>query len=396
MRIGLFTDAYLPYISGVVTSVCLLREELIKLGHQVYVITVKAPGDEDVNDDDTIIRLPSVPFKKWKDLRVGLPISPKLNKTIKNLELDIIHTHSEFSIGLLGRYFSRNLKIPHVHTYHTMYEDYTHFIYSLKPGKKIVKKIVKKTVKLFLKDLDAVIAPTLKTKNALLSYGIKNKIYILPTGIDLEKFKEVSNSDPMLKKIREKYNILPSEKILLYLGRVSEEKSIDKIIKALSILTKRGLKTRLLIVGAGPYLKDLKALCDEENILDKVIFTGMVPQEDVKYYYSIASTFVNASKTETQGLTILEAMVSKTPIVVFNDENIDGLVEDNISGRLFSNETELLDSIESALIDTNLNNKLIQNAYISAQKLSKEEYSKGAEEIYNKLRVQLHHKNIQN
>lgn len=384
LKIALFTDAYYPMVNGVVTSISLLREELIKLGHIVYVITVDSPKN-DIEDNEYIIRFPSIPFNKWKEFRIGIPISTKAYKKIKSLDIDIIHSHTEFSIGLMSKYFSKKFKIPHIHTYHTMYEDYTHYIYSPSIGQGVFKSIVRNTIRKFLKNMDRIIAPSLKTKNSLLSYGVKNEINIVPTGIDIKSFDKIEQRDKRIIELKNKLGIGEYSKIILYLGRVSQEKSIDVIVDSCEMVFNEIEDSKLLIVGDGPNKKELEKKVNEKKLHNKVIFTGQIPFENVALYYSLANVFVNASKTETQGLTILEAMASNIPIVVYDDLNISGIVEDGKSGRLFKEKKQMSKQIISALNDEKLNKRLTEGALESVDNLSKEKFAQNVEKIYLSL-----------
>ncbi len=381
MKIGLFTDAYKPQISGVTTSVQMLRNELIKRGHEVFVVTTTV-NDYDVSNEVGIIRLPSIPFKKLKDLRIGIPVSPSQTSFIKNLNLDIIHTHTEFSMGLYGKYFAKRLGIPLVHTYHTMYEEYTHYVYTLRPGRELIKSVVKRIMKNYIEDCNKVIAPTKKTKLALLSYGVENDICILPTGVDVNHFKRLPKDDKRLDNIREKYGIKITDYVLLFLGRVAEEKSIDVILRAFAGVRERKDNVKMLIVGDGPAMKKLKYYAEDLGIDDITHFVGLVPHEEVQYYYSVADLFVNASRTETQGLTIMEAMASMLPIIVFDDDNIEEIVEDEFSGRLFTDDEQFEGKIIDAMENKEKTFEYAKNALDKMQELSKEEFAKGAEKIY--------------
>jgi len=163
MNIGIFTDTYYPQVSGVVTSTMILRSELIRLGHNVTIITVTHP---DVEEQEGIIRLPSLPFFFLPSQRVGMIYSHKIMNKIKKLDLDIIHTQTEFSIGIFGRIVAKRLDIPVVHTYHTMYEDYIHYVsrgIMLKPASQFAKKVSK----LYCRDCSAIIVPTIKDERSI-------------------------------------------------------------------------------------------------------------------------------------------------------------------------------------------------------------------------------------
>lgn len=385
LRIGIFTDAYYPQISGVVTSVVTLRNELQKLGHEVYIITVATPETKNMAHEEGIIRIKSIPFRKWKELRIGLPFYIKLKAKIKSLHLDVIHTQTEFSIGMVGRRIAKHLNIPLVHTYHTMYVDYTHYIYNFNVGKDFVKGMVKRMTRSFISCCSVAIAPTKKTKDALLSYGVKVPIEIIPTGIDIKHFKRLGQADPVLKELRQRYKLDENAKILLFLGRVSEEKSVNVLINAFPRILEREKDALLLIVGDGPDREALQARAKDSPAAHRIVFTGMVKFSEVPNYYSLAHVFVNASKTETQGLTIMEAMASGLPIVVYNDSNIAEHIKDGVSGRLFNNEEEFVEAALSALNDEEKNRRLIQSGHEVIASLSKENFAKRVADLYENL-----------
>lgn len=381
MKIGIFTDCYYPQVNGVVTSVLMLEEELIKLGHDVTIVTVKVP--KHIDDKDNVMRVNSIPFTRWKEFRVGVPFFSETYRNIKNMNFDLIHTHTEFSMGLLGKYMAKSLDIPILHTYHTMYEDYTHYV--LKYGRSIVKKLIKGTSKLYVKKYDGIIAPTDKTRLALRSYGVNNDIYVVPTGIDLRHFAKYEAMNPMVQEIKDHYHIGPDDKIILSLGRLSEEKSVQTIISQMPDLLVHEPHAKLLIVGDGPYRSKLEKLAKSLNLDEHIIFTGQVPFDDVSYYYSLAHVFVSASKTETQGLTIMEAMATEVPVVVYDDLNVKDIVMNNVSGRLFTSSQELTESLADCFANEHKTRRLSKKATEIVKELSKESYARNAEHVYYQL-----------
>lgn len=381
MKIGIFTDCYYPQINGVVTSVLMLEEELIKLGHDVTIITAKVPGYEETKHN--VIRIKSIPFTRWKEFRLGVPLYSEPYKQIKELDLDLIHTHTEFTMGIFGKYMARILDIPILHTYHTMYEDYTHYV--AKHGTRYVKKIIQNTSRIFVKPYDGIIAPTDKTRNALQSYGVKNDIFVVPTGIDLRHFNLYDHSHPDVQTIMEKYDLSEKDQIILSLGRISQEKSIDKTIEAMPALIETNENLKLLVVGDGPYRNKLEKLVCNLGLDKYVIFTGQVPFDHVSYFYSLADVFISASKTETQGLTIMEAMATGIPVVVYDDENVKGVVMEGVSGRLFESATELVHQVTSVFNDKEITDKMAITAKEIVQGLSKEAYGRNAESVYYQL-----------
>lgn len=348
MRVGLFTDTYLPQISGVATSIKTLKEELEKQGHEVYIFTTT---DKHVKryEDPTIIRLPSVPFISFTDRRIvyrGLFESYKIAKTYK---LDIIHTQTEFSLGLLGKMVGKALRIPVIHTYHTQYEDYVRYIAN---GKLIRPSMVKYIVRGFLNDLDGVICPSRIALNLLDGYSVKIPKRIIPTGIDLKEYERPDISQEDIVKLREKWAIASDETVLLSLSRVSYEKNIQALLANMPKILSNNPKVKLLIVGDGPYLEELKEQAQDLAVMDNVIFTGMVSHNETALYYKAADFFISASTSETQGLTYAESLASGKPIIAQSNPYLDDLITDKMFGTLYQTESDLADAVLNAIVST--------------------------------------------
>ena len=306
MKIGIFTDAYNPTVSGVVTSINMVESEMKKRGHEVYVF---APSKSiQPNDNQTLYMLNSMPLivaKQYKN-RVAAFYSRDIAKKIKELNLDIVHTQSEFSLGHFGKIISRKYDIPFIHTYHTMWEDYIHYIMPIKGGRKIYfKRLVRTYSRNFARKAECIITPSKKTEKYLkYKCKIKNKpIFIIPTGIDTKAFNKENFTDEQRNSLKLKLNIKKDDKVILFLGRMGEEKSIDVILKSIAPLLEKSDNIKFLLVGDGPSKEPLEQLTKDLSLENKVIFTGKVPWNEVPKYYNIADVFVNASLTETQGLT---------------------------------------------------------------------------------------------
>ena len=348
MRIGLFTDTYFPQVSGVATSIRTLKTELEKLGHTVFIFTTT---DKDVNryEDWQIIRIPSVPFFAFKDRRVAYRGFSNALEIARQYQLDIIHTQTEFSLGLLGIWIAKELRIPVVHTYHTQYEDYVHY---LAKGMVIRPSMVKYIVRGFMSDLDGVVCPSEIVYDLLVGYKIKAEKRIIPTGIDLAKFDRPELSREDIKKLRFKLGIAEDEIMLLSLSRISYEKNIQAIVEALPMVLEENAKVKLVIVGDGPYADDLKALVTQLHIEDSVIFTGMIAPSDTALYYKAADFFISASTSETQGLTYLESLASGTPIIAHGNPYLDNVISDKTFGTLYYESRDLAGAILEAILAT--------------------------------------------
>ena len=363
MRIGLFTDTYFPQVSGVATSIRTLKTQLEKMGHTVFIFTT-TDKDVDRYEDWQIVRIPSVPFFAFKDRRVAYRGFSKALEIAKQYKLDIIHTQTEFSLGLLGIAIARELKIPVVHTYHTQYEDYVRYIAK---GMVIRPSMVKYIVRGFMSDLDGVICPS----------EIAAEKRVIPTGIELEKFQRPEITEEDKADLRAKLGIASDEIMLLSLSRISYEKNIQAILAALPSVLKEEEKVRLVVAGAGPYLEDLKSQTVKLGIEDKVIFTGMIAPSETAQNYKAADFFISASTSETQGLTYLEALASGTPVIAHGNLYLDNVITDQMFGTLYYHDNDLAGAILEAAIATPQKdeNKWSKKLYeISAENFGKRVY----------------------
>ena len=382
MNIGIFTDTYLPETNGVAVSTKVLKDELNKLGHNAYIITTNNPKREDA--ESGVFYLPSMPLFFLPSRRVGAPYSNRVRRVIKKLNLEIIHTHTEFSIGLFGKINALGDKIPVVHTCHTIYKDYGHYL-KIARFKRLTGGVAKSLTKTYCSRCKALIVPTKKSYDLLNEYGIENDIHIIPTGIDLSGFSDKNTSAEEITKLKRSYEIEDSEKVLLNIGRVAKEKSIDTIIKAFPGILKIMPGIKLVIVGDGPALKDLISLCAELGISKNVVFTGEVSWKKIAAYYRLGDIFVSASKSESQGLTYLEAMASGLPVVAIRDGCLDGIVEDGESGFIFDDVNELPGLIKGILDDEDMRLRVGRGALLAAQRFSQENYAKSVLEVYKSV-----------
>lgn len=379
MKIGLLTDAYKPVTSGVTTSLLMLKEGLEELGHEVYVIAPTSKKYQDYDKDNKyIIRIKGIPFFKngLKHFRL-IPFIKRYVKPVKELNLDVIHVHTEFSLGTLGKALKDRTQIPMVFTVHTLYEEYLHYVSKIlnRLFKPYMIKAVKRLMNSFLKRAEVVIVPSTKIEKLMLTYNNEANYKIIPTGLDLNKFYKNNYQEKELLELKKSLNI-KDEFICLYVGRISEEKSIDVLINGFKQANNSNMK--FLIVGDGPYLHELKSLVKKLDLTEKVIFTGMVKWEDVGLYYLISDVFLNASLTETQGLTYIEALASDSAVIVKYDSVLDSVITDGYNGLFFHNDDELPNLINKVSTDKKLMETLKSNAYKSVKKYSKEEYAKNA------------------
>ena len=338
MRVLLAVDKYYPAINGVITSVKNLKEALERKGHEVKVLTLSESASTHIKDNVIYIGSMSVD-KIYPDIRIKHPVMRKYIQELIEWNPDVIHTNTEFSTYKLAKDISRKTGAPMVHTYHTDYEDYVHY---LALSKKVGKPLVKAYIKHVTSYMQEIIAPTQKTKLQLEGYNIRNKITVIPTGLDLSKYnKEYTAKD--IEKLRIKHNLKKDVATLIFVGRLGKEKNLLEIINYLSDY--RLYDYQFLIIGDGPDRKTIEQQIATTGLSNKTVFTGMVSQDDIALYYRLGSLFVSASQSETQGLTYIEALTSGLPLLCKKDDCLDNVLIEGETGWSFNNEKEFKDHL---------------------------------------------------
>lgn len=345
MRIGMFSDTYLPDLNGVATSVETLRQALVKNGHEVFVIA-NHKGLLHLKREGNVLRLPGIELKWLYGYNMSSPIQLKAKEEIRQMNLDVIHVHTEFGVGIFGRNIAKELNIPIVSTYHTMYEDYTHYVNFLDLDfiDKTTKSLVSNLSKLMYDKTEVIIAPSRKTLETLRGYGITAPIHIVPTGIDLTSFNEENVDKNLVEQLKQEYGIEKEDRIVIYVGRIANEKSIDVAIRGFKKAALSNPHYKLLIVGGGPSLDDLKQLAIDEGIEKNVIFTDRQNRDVIPAWYQVGEAFVSCSTSETQGMTFIEALASSLPVFAQKDEVLLDLIEEGKSGY-FIDETTFSDKL---------------------------------------------------
>ena len=384
MRIGLFTDTYPPYINGVSTSVLMLKQGLEKLGHTVYVVTVNSENFS-YKEEENVLMIPGVPIGVY-DFRMTSLYPLKAQKIIKSWNLDVIHTHTEFAIGSFARLIAKQYNIPLVHTYHTMYEEYIYYItkgYFDGASKKLVEYLT-----LFLCDklVEELIVPTKKTYDLFKDkYKVKRDVHIIPTGIDVSRFYEENINNNRVLALKKDLGIKKGDFILLYVGRIAKEKSIDFLISNFKDIKKKIPKARMIIVGDGPDMNELAELAHKHKLDNSITFTGKVPWQEVPNYYQIADVFTTASTSETQGLTVIEAMAASVPVVAINDVSFNVVINNTQDGFLFETADEYKNIIIKLYKNPSYAKMIARQGRITANSYNPEVYARRVLEVYKSV-----------
>lgn len=383
MRIGLFTDTYPPFINGVSTSVFMLKKALERAGHQVFVVTINNETFHyGYDENDTVVRIPGLPIGLY-DYRVSTVYPLKAMNIIRKWKLDVIHSHTEFSVGTFARFISRQYNIPLVHTYHTLYEDYVYYItkgYFDKPSKKIVEYLTQ-----FYCDKTAneLIVPTKKIYDLIKEkYNVDKNIYIIPTGIEVERFYKENVNAKKVEEIGKQLKITDKDFCIIFVGRMAQEKNIDLLLSAQKKLVEKDKNIKLILVGDGPSLEDYKKTAKKYGIDKNVIFVGKVPWEDVPKYYRLADIFATASTSETQGVTVIEAMAASVAPICINDESFKNTVEDGYNGEIFENEDEYIEIVRDLKKNSKKLALLQKQARLNAEIHSSKYYGERVADVY--------------
>ncbi|MGX7328195.1 glycosyltransferase family 4 protein [Enterococcus bulliens] len=340
MKVGFFTDTYFPQVSGVATSIKTLKDQLEANGHQVYIFTTTDPHAPKF--EEGVIRMPSVPFVSFKDRRIVVRGMWYAYLIAKELQLDLIHTHTEFGTGILGKMVGKKLKIPVVHTYHTMYEDYLHYVAK---GKVLRPAHVKYFSRLFVNHSTGVVCPSERVIKTLREYGVSIPMRIIPTGIEIERFKRPDITLSMKTQLRTTLGLTSQHIMLLSLSRLSYEKNIQAILHGMPEILAANPLIRLVIVGDGPYKSHLEEIIATYGIEDSIIFVGEVPNKEVALYYHAADYFVSTSTSETQGLTYTEAMAAGLPLIVEGNDYLNHLIDDESLGTTFATDADFSQTV---------------------------------------------------
>ncbi|OGB87215.1 hypothetical protein A3J44_01885 [candidate division WOR-1 bacterium RIFCSPHIGHO2_02_FULL_45_12] len=376
MKIAFFSNSYLPYLSGVTISVKTLKDELVALGHEVFIVGPQYPGHQET--DPKILRLFSLPAT-YPGYRFVFPYSPGIFARLKREKIDLIHAHQPFGVGLAAWLLARQMKIPFVYSYHTLFSRYVHHAPFI--PQKLAKWAVAKYLTFFCRQADTIIVPSEMVRRLLVLRKIKTPIQVIPTGINLKKITEHKTPNTGHRK---KHNIPPNAKILLYTGRISQEKNIPFLLEAFAEIQKQEPETRLILVGGGPKEKAYQQLARHNK---NIIFTGKRPHEEVLDYCFAADLFVYASTTETQGLVLTEAKACGLPVVAVFGGGISDVVGSGIDGYLVpQNQSKFIEHVLRLLRD----DQLRQNMGHKAKQNIEESFSsvavaKRMENVYNSL-----------
>lgn len=356
MKIAIFTNNYLPNPYGVSGSIESFRKELEKRGNTVYVFAPKFKGYADENPN--VHRYASMDFK-FRGIRfpIGIPFSFKIHKILKDLEIDVIHAQHPNLLGWEARRWAKKKNVPLVFTWHTLYDKYAHF-FPLIPEKISAWWTIRNAVK-YANKADQVVVPTPSVKKIIQNWGVCNpNIVAVATGVETDLFGEAQREE-----FRKKYDIAGDEIALLLLSRLTAEKNVQFLVRAIVKVLRKNAKAKFILAGEGDELAKLKEIIQKGGVEKQVIHQGVIPKELTKNIYAAGDVFVYASRSETQGMVISEAMYAGLPIVAVLASGIRDLVMNQVSGLLVKdNEDAFASAVQKLIDDKALRMKFSENA----------------------------------
>lgn len=376
MKILITSDWYIPAVNGVVTSVKNLRQELERRGHEVRILTLSQTTRSGERDGVTYLGSVAAGLI-YPGARLRTALGGKWVRELVEWGPDVVHSQCEFSTFFLARRIAEELDIPLIHTYHTVYEDYTHYF---SPSVHFGKKAAAIFTRWVARHTDCLIAPTGKVRMLLQDYQVERPVFVVPSGIDLDRFR--SEPDPLRTAVlKASLNIPQEHTVLVFVGRLAEEKNLSELLRFRANLGPGGVT--LLLVGDGPDRQRLEAEAAALGLeTPDVVFAGMVAAEQIADWYQLGDLFVNASTSETQGLTYAEALAAGVPVLCRADPCLVGVVREGENGWQYRGEADFRRKLDNFLAHPHRRDQISRQARQSAEEYSAKRFAERVEAIY--------------
>ncbi|MCC9078072.1 glycosyltransferase [Litorilinea aerophila] len=375
MRIALFSDVYKPVTNGVVHHVAMLKHYLETWGEQVWLFV---PGSSQQPDDEpNVIRIPGIPIAD-----TGYHLSIAVDHRSRELlqQMDVIHVHHPFVSGSFGLFFSNRYNIPLVFTNHTRYDLYVKQYLPLLPSA-LSETALQAYFQIFSQRCAALIAPSESMAEVMRGWGVEGRIVVIPNGIDLDRFE-----NPTCQVNRSQLGIPEDAVVAIYVGRMSGEKSVDRLLRLYRYLVQEEQESHLLLVGSGPELDDYRALAQKLGITDRVTFTGAVPYDEIPCYLKLSDFFVSASVTEVHPLSFIEAAACRLPALGIRSPGVNDLIRNGETGFI-AEDNDLSFGLRFLTLvrDGDLRRRMGEAAYAFSRGLSAHNNARRVLQLYQEL-----------
>ncbi len=377
MRIGMLADLYRPHISGVTNHIDLVRQALEARGHEVYVFTFGEPHPE---DDERVVRSPGFSLRvRAQSITFNFRHTPAARRLL--IQMDVLHTHHPFLSGQLALRYGKPWGIPVVFTNHTRYDLYMRAYLPLLPPT-LGDTLLRTYLPRFCREVDAVVAPSPGVKAMLERLDVDAPIHVIPNGIDLTRFQNVTPHD------RRAWGFQEDHVVFVYLGRMAPEKNLGLLLRAFAAVAQVHPNARFLFIGDGPERKNLEAQVEAFRLDDRVLFAGLVPYEQVPGYLSACDVFATASLTEVHPLSVIEAHAAGLPVVAIRAPGVEDVVRHEHSGFLVENDAAALSAAMSRLVsEPDLRKRMAGNAREVAKEFDIHRTASLLEDLYTSLQA---------
>jgi glycosyltransferase involved in cell wall biosynthesis len=328
LKLIMLTNTFLPQVGGVARSVQRFTDEFRRRGHRVLVVAPAYEGSKAPETD--VVRVPAVQNFNGSDFSVPVPITRRVAQALKTFSPEIAHSHHPFLLGDTALLVAASRGIPAVFTHHTLYEEYTHYVPGDFPG---LKRFVQDMVTGYCNLCDAVIAPSETVAALLARRGVNTPIVVIPTGVDLKLFSGGDGAS-----FRAGHGI-PEEAFLVgHAGRLAPEKNLGFLAEAVVRFLLRNERARFLLVGEGPVKEEVRMTFEARGLAGRLHLEGVLGEAALSHAYKGMDVFAFASRTETQGMVLTEAMAAGTPVVAIDAPGVREVVRDGENGRLLPRE----------------------------------------------------------
>ncbi|MBT9584564.1 glycosyltransferase [bacterium] len=378
LRVGLFSNAYRPLVSGVVNSIDLIRKELLRQHHVPFIYAPRVSGFHEQHAG--VFRMPSLEVTRRVQYPLAIPCWPPTQCAIARSRLQVVHTHHPFVVGDLAWLWARRLGVPLIYTFHTQYEQYCHYV---RLPQAPLKTLTRWAVSQFARRCDLIIAPSPAIRDLLSGYGIRTWTETLPNAIDLRHFALGR------QRQRQNWGWPESAQVGLYAGRIGKEKNLEFMLRAFAPLALANPDAHFALVGDGPEVPNLKTLAHQLGIQKQVFFVGPVAYSEMPSYYAAADFFCISSVTEVKPLVVLEALASGLPVLAVAACGTQDTISHDHDGLLTPLELEAFQGGWRQMLQPQLRSRLSANARRTATDYSIESYTRKLVHLYTEARARV-------
>jgi glycosyltransferase involved in cell wall biosynthesis len=379
MKICMFTNTYLPHVGGVARSVEWFTRDLQGLGHQVLVVAPIIAGGTGEEHEDDVLRVPAIQNFNGSDFSVRITLPFIISTKINDFQPDIIHSHHPYLLGDAALRAARRQERPIIFTHHTLYEKYTHYT---PLDSETLKHFVINLSTRYANLCDGVVAPSRSVADLIRQRGVKTTIREIPTGVDLAAFESGRG-----EHFRAVEGIPEREAVIGHVGRLAPEKNLSYLAEAVAAYLKDN-DGIFLVVGDGPSKDEIRRVFENKRLAGRLFLVGELSSQDLADAYNAMDIFVFASKTETQGMVLVEAMAAGKPVIALDASGSREVVSDGRNGRLLRDDASpviFAQALAEFFKDSEMASTWQREAIDTARRFSRQECSNNLLRFYEEL-----------